>query len=53
MEPAGLDPSPLELLADEAGISPDELRAYLRREVERRRAVDAQEVCVDSGAGEA
>jgi hypothetical protein len=32
------DPSPLELIADAAGIGPEELRDYLRAEIERRQA---------------
>jgi hypothetical protein len=36
-EPDWLQPSRLELLADNAGIGPDELRDWLRAEVVRRR----------------
>jgi hypothetical protein len=32
------DTTPLEIIADDAGIGPDELRDYLRAEIERRRS---------------
>jgi hypothetical protein len=30
------DPTPLEYLADDAGVGPDALREWLRAEIERR-----------------
>ena len=35
--PDSLEPSWLELLADDAGLDPEALRELLRREIERRR----------------
>jgi hypothetical protein len=36
--PAWLEPSRLELLADDAGMSPGELREWLRSEIAKREA---------------
>lgn len=35
------DSTPLELIADGAGVGPDELREHLRAEIERRRAAES------------
>jgi hypothetical protein len=48
-----LEPTALELLAFDAGVSPSDLREWLRDEIERRREATASSVAAGTSAAEA